>query len=70
MYQKAVYQEIDQEILALLEALFEEAYQDFDLTPEKLQDFFDQKGQVDQKLAALAVVGNAIMNLDEFLTHG
>ena len=70
MYKTAVYQEIDDEILDLLERLFDEAYEDFDQTPEKLQDFFNQESEVDQKLAALAVVGNAIMNLDEFLTHG
>ena len=70
MYKTAVYQEIDDQILDLLERLFDEAYQDFDQTPEKLQDFFNQESEVDQKLAALAVVGNAIMNLDEFLTHG
>ena len=70
MYKTAVYQEIDDQILDLLERLFDEAYEDFDQTPEKLQDFFNQESEVDQKLAALAVVGNAIMNLDEFLTHG
>lgn len=70
MYKTAVYQEIDDQILDLLERLFDEAYEDFDQTPEKLQDFFYQESEVDQKLAALAVVGNAIMNLDEFLTHG
>ena len=70
MYQTAVYQEIDDKILELLVRLYEEAYQDFDQSPEKLKNFFNQEGEVALNLAALAVVGNAIMNLDEFLTHG
>ena len=70
MYETAVYQEIDIEVLDLLEGLFNEAYQDFGQSPEKLNNFFNREGEVDQKQAALTVVGNAIMNLDEFLTHG
>jgi len=70
MYRKAVYQEIDPEVLELLETLFNEAYQDFDQAPEKLQNFFNQEKEIDKKLASLSIVANAIMNLDEFLTHG
>ncbi|MGB1831654.1 MAG: DUF1553 domain-containing protein, partial [Flavobacteriaceae bacterium] len=70
MYETAVYQEIDIEVLDLLEGLFNEAYQDFGQSPEKLNNFFNREDEVDQKQAALTVVGNAIMNLDEFLTHG
>ena len=70
MYELAVYREIDNEILNLLERLYDEAYHEFTESPEKLNKFFDQETKVNQKQAALAVVGNAIMNLDEFLTHG
>ena len=70
MYRKAVYDEIDDEVLELLKTLYTDAFQDFDQAPEKLQNFFNQETAIDIKLAALAVVANAIMNLDEFLTHG
>jgi hypothetical protein len=35
-----------------------------------LHDFFGLKEDIDKNTASLAVVANAIMNLDEFLTHG
>lgn len=70
MYRKAVYDEIDETVLELLKTLYTDAFQDFDQAPEKLHNFFNQETAVDMKLAALAVVANAIMNLDEFLTHG
>ena len=70
MYQKAVYQEIEPEVLSLLESLFQDALVEFGTTPEKLDAFFGQENTVDKQLAALAIVANAIMNLDEFLTHG
>ncbi len=70
MYRKALYEDIDPEALNLLETLFNEAYQDFDQTSEKLQNFFNQESVIDKKLASLAIIANAIMNLDEFLTHG
>ena len=70
MYRKALYKDIDPEALNLLETLFNEAYQDFDQTSEKLQNFFNQESVIDKKLASLAIIANAIMNLDEFLTHG
>jgi len=70
MYQKAVYQEIEPEVLSLLESLFQDALVEFGTTPEKLDAFFGQENTVDKQVAALAIVANAIMNLDEFLTHG
>ena len=36
----------------------------------KLKDFFNLGNKIDLKLASLSIVANAIMNLDEFLTHG
>ncbi len=36
----------------------------------KLDNFFGLGNKIDIKLASLAIVANAIMNLDEFLTHG
>jgi hypothetical protein len=70
MYRKAVYKEIDGEVLELLETLYSNAFQDFDQVPEKLQNFFNQKTSVDRKIDSLAIIANTIMNLDEFLTHG
>ena len=53
-----------------MESLFQDALVEFGTTPEKLDAFFGQENTVDKQVAALAIVANAIMNLDEFLTHG
>ena len=37
---------------------------------DQLEDFFGMDQPTDVKTASLAIIANAIMNLDEFLTHG
>ena len=70
MYQKATFRAIDLAKLSALLSLYEQANKTFLDDPEQLQDFFGLKEDVDENIASLAVVANAIMNLDEFLTHG
>ena len=50
--------------------LFEEAKLNFENDPDQLVNFFGMYHLTDVKTASLAIVANAIMNLDEFLTHG
>lgn len=84
MYEKATYRNVDIEKMELLFSLYQDALTEFKNTPDALEDFFGQnetqtdnesskevhKASIDETTAALAVVANAIMNLDEFLTHG
>ncbi len=70
MYQKATLRVVDEAKLNALMTLYEEAKKTFQKDPDQLQDFFGLKEVVDKNTASLAVVANAIMNLDEFLTHG
>ncbi len=70
MYQKATFREVDEAKLNTLLTLYEEANKTFQNDPEQLKDFFGLKVTIDNNTASLAVVANAIMNLDEFLTHG
>ena len=39
-------------------------------SPEELENFYLESKNVSNKVASLAIVASAIMNLDEFLTHG
>ena len=70
MYQKATFRAVDLAKLNTLLSLYEQANKTFLDDPEQLQDFFGLKEDIDKNTASLAVVANAIMNLDEFLTHG
>ena len=70
MYQKATLRSIDDAKLDALVNLYEEANKTFKDDSDQLQDFFGLKEDIDINTASLAVVANAIMNLDEFLTHG
>jgi hypothetical protein len=70
MYQKATLRSIDDAKLDALVKLYEEAIKTFQDDSDQLQDFFGLKEDIDKNTASLAVVANAIMNLDEFLTHG
>ena len=70
MYKSAVYKEIEPKILNNLVSLYRIAQQEFEKDNLKLDNFFDLGNKIDIKLASLAIVANAIMNLDEFLTHG
>ena len=70
MYQKATFRMAEQNKLKYLFNLFEEAVLSFEKDPNQLKDFFGLGWHIDIKTASLAIVANAIMNLDEFLTHG
>ena len=70
MYQKATLRAVDDAKLDALVKLYEEAFKTFQDDSDQLQDFFGLKEDIDKNTASLAVVANAIMNLDEFLTHG
>jgi len=70
MYQKATLRAVDDAKLDALVKLYEEAIKTFQDDSDQLQDFFGLKENIDKNTASLAVVANAIMNLDEFLTHG
>ena len=70
MYYKANYRDIDKKSLNLLLELYKRALSDYEQNPKKLIDFYGQNRKTDKKLASLTIVASAIMNLDEFLTHG
>ena len=70
MYKSAVYKEIEPKILDNLVNLYAIAKDEFEKDDLKLDNFFGLGNKIDKKLASLAIVANAIMNLDEFLTHG
>jgi hypothetical protein len=69
-YQKAINQPISPEKSAALQELYQEAYQSFNT---KVNDAAAMLGDLSdteesEELAALVVVANAILNLDEFIT--
>ena len=66
-YLRALLQEVDEETLATLEELYQESVSYYELFPEEITEM---AGTEDKNLAALTVVANAIMNLDEFVTKG
>ncbi|MEK9603321.1 MAG: PSD1 and planctomycete cytochrome C domain-containing protein [Flavobacteriaceae bacterium] len=70
MYQKATLRKVDDDKLKYLLGLYEESKSTFENNPEQLEDFFGLGQLTDVKTASLAIIANAIMNLDEFLTHG
>lgn len=70
MYESAIYKEINELILDELAELYKKAFDDFKKDELILENFFGLGEKPDIKLASLSIVANAIMNLDEFLTHG
>ena len=70
MYESAIYKEINEVILDELAELYKKAFDDFKKDELILEYFFGLGEKPDIKLASLSIVANAIMNLDEFLTHG
>ena len=70
MYKSAIYKEIEPKILSNLLSLYNKANDEFLKDNLKLKDFFNLGNKINLKLASLSIVANAIMNLDEFLTHG
>lgn len=64
-YRLAMAREVDAEKLDELQRLYEEALQHFTAEPAAAEEL---TGKKDLPLAALTVVANVIMNLDEFIT--
>lgn len=69
MYQDAIYETVNSVTLKILKELYHTALIEYEKAPDQLNDFFGGKNIKEKELAALALVANAIMNLDEFLTH-
>lgn len=67
-YQKATFSKITPEKLEALKELYEESLSEFATNEVISGNFFALKEQPSTQLAALTVVANAIMNLDEFLS--
>ncbi|MEK9517114.1 MAG: DUF1553 domain-containing protein, partial [Flavobacteriaceae bacterium] len=70
MYQKATLRSAEKVKIESLLSLYDEAQKVFEKDPGQLDNFFGLEDTVDIKTATLAIIANAIMNLDEFLTHG
>ena len=70
MYESAMYRNIEDEKLSFLLNLYLESINFYSKSPEELKNFFGLDSNVSKKIASLTIVANAIMNLDEFLTHG
>ncbi|MEH6747641.1 MAG: PSD1 and planctomycete cytochrome C domain-containing protein [Maribacter arcticus] len=66
-FKKATFSEIDPEELAILKSLYDQAMVEFSAGTYE-ENFIGLKEKPSSKLAALTIVANAIMNLDEFLT--
>lgn len=64
-YEKAVFRELSTDKKQALSELYEESLATFKMDTKAMDDFL---GTDDAELAALTVVANAIMNLDEFIT--
>ncbi|SDF13743.1 Planctomycete cytochrome C [Pricia antarctica] len=67
-YEKATYSKITPEKLEALKELYEESLLEFDNGESLGSNFFTLAEQPTPQQAALTVVANAIMNLDEFLS--
>lgn len=69
-YQSAIGRAITPEKKAILEALYMDALQDFQAAPDEAKAIVEiqKDAQTQVEMAALMVVANVIMNLDEFIT--
>lgn len=69
-YQAAMFQSLPDKKLKVLQHLYQQSLQDFRKNPGSAGKLVhgDPAAQQHLELAALLVVANAIMNLDEFLT--
>ncbi|MBD3661982.1 MAG: hypothetical protein HUJ11_07445, partial [Arenibacter algicola] len=59
---------ISEEKIKALKELYNSSLSDFQEKPKNVKEFIPFETDTDANLAALTVVANAIMNLDEFLT--
>jgi len=69
LYEDALYSTPSEKRVALLLTLYEAAIKEYTAFPEQLIAFFGTEDTPEKEVAALAVVANAVMNLDEFLTR-
>ena len=67
-FEKATLTEIDEAKLEVLKSLYDQALTEFSSETNLKQNFIGLPERPSAKIAALTVVANAIMNLDEFLT--
>ena len=68
-YEKMILTPISEQKLTALEKLHEEAIAQYSKNPSELDSFFGWKDQkVNSEQAAMTVVANAMLNLDEFIT--
>ncbi|QCW98877.1 DUF1553 domain-containing protein [Aggregatimonas sangjinii] len=67
-YKKATYSKISPAKLAALKQLYESSLLEFNNEETAAEPFFHLPNKPSPELAALTIVANAIMNLDEFLT--
>ena len=67
-YEKATYFKITPEKLDVLKELYQKSLNEFESNKEAVGQFIYFDDNPNPNLAALTVVANAIMNLDEFLT--
>ncbi len=67
-FQNATLTAIDAEKLAVLKNLYTQAFDEFKANTNTEESFIGLPEKPSPRLAALTVVANAIMNLDEFLT--
>tara|TARA_B100000989_G_C19394378_1_gene407144 strand:- start:439 stop:819 length:381 start_codon:yes stop_codon:yes gene_type:complete len=70
MFEFATYRELSEEKLNSLVNLYKESSEFYAKSPERLSNFYLKNKKVSNKVASLAIIASAIMNLDEFLTHG
>ncbi len=69
MYEAAIFKKINPDTFEILKQLYLAALIEYEQKPDQLDNFFGNKNMQEISLAALTLVANAIMNLDEFLTH-
>lgn len=67
-YEKATYSKIEEATLSTLAELYDSSLEEFQNDEESVKMFLPFTDNPTAELAALTVVSNAIMNLDEFLT--
>lgn len=67
-YKRATFREISEARLAALEQLYNDSNAEYSMDKEALKAFLKFEKEPTPGLAAMTVVANAIMNLDEFLT--
>jgi len=67
-YERATLSEIEPTTLEALKELYQNSLTEFNDNPESTELFLNFEEKPTPELGALAIVANAIMNLDEFLT--